>query len=114
MKVVQAMGPFTEGQVITFDVPQSGAKYIKFGIQVPQAPWLLAPINSENSLDYLAHMVRFNIGSDSSTSSSFVINGNGILEFEDFEQASVFYIQPLQDMDAYTIIDIAFIEEESA
>ena len=114
MKVVQAMGPFTKDEIITFDVPQSGIKYIKFGIQVPQAPWLLAPINSENSLDYLAHMIRFNIGTDASTSSSFAINGNGILEFEDFNQASVFYIQPLQNMDAYTIIDIAFIEEESA
>lgn len=118
MKVIQAVGPFYPNIPVPFNVPNSGVRYIKFGIQVPQAPWLLAPLNSENSLDYSAHMVGFEINGDasgdSSGTSTFLINGNGILEFEDFYRSSVFYIKPLQYMDAYTIIDIAFIEEEES
>lgn len=110
MKVVQAVGPFdpNEDDPISFEIPQSGVKYIKFGIQAPQAPWLLA-VPCVNPPDFTAYMVRFTI--DDYT---FVVNGNGILEFEDFYRPSVFTIKPLQPMDAYTIIDIAFINEEES
>lgn len=114
MKVIQAVGPFYKNEPISFNVPQSGAKYIKFGIQAPQAPWLSAVPHSTSQEEFVSHMVRFEIGDDNLSNHSFIINGNGILEFEDFYASSVVYIEPLQDMDAYTIIDIAFIEEESA
>lgn len=109
MKVIQAMGPFyTKDGSISFNVPKSGAKYIKIGIQVPQAPHLLA-IPRSSTPNFTAYIVRFMIDGK-----SFVINGNGILEFEDLSNTQVFSIQPLQDMDAYTIIDIAFIDDEES
>jgi hypothetical protein len=38
MKVIQAVGPFYPDIPIPFNVPNSGVRYIKFGIQAPQAP----------------------------------------------------------------------------
>lgn len=108
MKVIQAMGPFIGGQTISFNVPASGAKYIKFGIQVPQAP-LLSKVPWSFTPNFAANMVAFDIDGKQA-----VINGNGILEFEDLSNTQVFSIKPLRDMDAYTIIDIAFIDEEES
>lgn len=108
MKVIQAMGPFVQDQIVSFNIPKSGARYIKLGIQVPQAP-LLSEVPWSSTPNFTAYMVRFMIDGK-----SFVINGNGILEFEDLSNTQVFSIQPLQDMDAYTIIDIAFIDDEES
>lgn len=109
MKVIQAMGPFfATNKPISFNVPKSGAKYIKIGIQVPQAPHLLAMPYSDPP-NFASNMIRFTIDG-----SNYIINGNGILEFEDLSNTKVFEITPLQDMDAYTIIDIAFIDEEES
>lgn len=113
MKVVQAMGPFfvEEEKPISFNVPESGVKYIKIGIQAPHASPLEAFLlgQQEDPPNFKNYMIKFKIDNK-----EFIINGNGILEFEDLDNSRVFEIQPLQDMDAYTIIDIAFIDEESA
>lgn len=104
MRVLQAVGPFIANQRINFNIPQSSdIKYIKLGVQAPQSPFILAPRIFPND------NIRFKI-----QNFNFIINSNDILEFEDFNNSNIFTIIPLQNMDAYTIIDVAFINEKDA
>lgn len=106
MWVLQASGPFQANQRINFNPPQrSGIKYIKLGVQAPQVPPL-----SESKI-FPNDMIKFYLVYNNNR---FIINANDILEFEDFNNSTVFTVIPLQDMDAYTIIDIAFIDEKDA
>lgn len=108
MQIIQACGPFTAGNQILFNIPEGvgyQTRYIKLGVQAPQVPPL------SESLDFPTDLVQFDLKIENN---HFIINANDILEFEDFNEANIFYVTPLQNMDAYTIIDIAFMDEESA
>ena len=106
MWVLQAAGPFRANQRINFNTPQrSDIKYIKLGVQVPQVPPLSEVQNFPND------MIKFYLVYNNNR---FIINANDILEFDDFNNSNVFTIIPLQNLDAYTIIDIAFIDDKTA
>ena len=109
MQIVQAVGPFKAGERIEFDYPDPKYtfRYIKVGVQAPQVP----PITE---VDNISQMIRFSIGTSSvnTRNNLFYINANDILEFEDFYSVREFNIRPLQDMDAYTIVEVAFSDEQ--
>lgn len=108
MQVIQACGPFPANTEISFNIPEGTryqTRYIKLGVQAPQVP----PLSESSS--FSDDLIKFNLKSENNT---FIINANDILEFEDFYDITAFKVMPLQNMDAYTIIDIAFIDEESA
>lgn len=108
MQVIQACGPFTKGQEISFNVPSGTGyqtRYIKLGVQVPQVP----PLSESPS--FPEGLIKFDL---ITPNNSFIINANDVLEFEDFNQEQIFKIKPLQNMDAYTMIEIALMDEESA
>ena len=103
MQIVQATGPFTAGTPINFNYPAVASvfRYVKVGVQTPQAP----PITE---IENFNEMYRFGIGTDNSMTTNFYINANDVLEFDDFYTINQFKIIPLQDMDAYTIVEIGF------
>lgn len=86
-----------------------GRKYVRIGIQAPQSPYVTEVDNPGNSKSFKANMNRFKINTDSG---DYAINENEILEFGNLANAKYFKVTPLQDMDAYTIIEIQLMEEE--
>jgi len=124
MYVLQRVGPFPAGKGIRFNPPQSTTSYrfVQIGIQAPQSPipnqW---DINFEKSgYGYVAsNKFSIEVGpavpstneqQNNTTVNRFIINANDILEFEDFNEKTCFNVVPFQDMDAYTIIEIQFMD----
>lgn len=97
MRISQLHGPLKSNVQYTCDVPTGRYLYTCIGIQTPQTPPL-----TEVDLD---DMTTFLIGLDNK---EFRINANDILEFHNLGYTSNITITPLQDVDEYTIIDIAY------
>lgn len=149
MWVEQRIGPFPKGVPIFFpslDNKQSGSayqyKYVRFGVQVPQAPYVtetkkllysqydkdgfpivesgLVPVEESQ---VLKGMYKFKIGQmygkdknnaytyNIDESKVFCINANEILEFFDMKENYYFLVVPQEDWDAYTTIEIQYIDE---
>ena len=102
MRIAQLVGPLNKNQTYVCPVPAGKYNYIHIGIETPQ----VSPM-SEVTLD---DMVSFILSLDSE---KFRINANDILEFADINMTNNINIMPLQDMDAYTIIQIAYTAVES-
>lgn len=101
MRITQLVGPFTANTTYTCPVPSGRYRFIQIGLQVPQAP----PMSEVD----LSRMNKFILSIDGR---EFKINANDILEFVDLGQNSNITITPLQDMDEYTIIDVAYTAVE--
>lgn len=118
MWVSQRVGPFKANAVINFPdfnedsfVLSYGKKYVRVGIQAPQSPWISEVWDpSDEKSEFVQQMNRFQI--DTGNDKSFAINANEILEFCDLSSVEYFKVKPLQDMDAYTIVEIQLMEEE--
>lgn len=123
--MAQITGPFNAGQII-FDgsignsnannwsgLPQdSFSNYIilHIGIQAPQTPYI-TEVDKLEDMNYI-----YGTGIDQKPSGlsahKFRINANEILEFDDLERTmNNFTLYAGSDLDAYTIIDIGFIEK---
>lgn len=59
---------------------------------------------------YVEYMHSFEIGTGNS-GPAFYINAGEVLEFNDMSRIEYFKVKPLQDEDAYTIIEIQYIDE---
>ena len=105
MKLLQITGPFKANTLIDFKdfIPRSYFRYIKIGVQAPQVPPLSEPEN------FPSGMIRVYYNSKQR---SHCINANDILEFQNLYWKALPSIGFLQDMDAYTIIDIGYIDEQ--
>ena len=118
MWVSQRVGPFKAGQKIRFPdftdstdyVQTYNKKYVRIGIQAPQSPYITEVDNPTENRAFKDNMNRFEL--DINIGNSMVINENEILEFGDLSAAEYIKVTPLQDMDAYTIIEIQLLEEE--
>lgn len=83
-------------------MPAGRYQYIQIGIQAPQVP-PISEVNLENMTSIILSL----------NNKEFKVNAADILEFTDIAVTTNPTITPQQDMDRYTIIDIAYtaIEE---
>lgn len=102
MRITQLKGPFKANTTYTCPMPAGRYQYIQIGIQAPQVP----PISEVNLEDMTSLILSLN-------NKEFKVNAADILEFTDIAVTTNPTITPQQDMDRYTIIDIAYtaIEE---
>lgn len=96
MRITQLTGPFTKNTTYSCPIPAGRFNYIHVGIEAPQVPPM-----SEVTLDKMISVI---INLDNK---EFKINSNDILEFTDISTTSI-TITPQQDMDKYTIIQVAY------
>lgn len=97
MRITQLFGPFEKNVTYTCPMPAGRYRYIHIGLQVPQTiPMTEVQLNEMN---------KFILSLDGK---DFKINANDILEFVDLSETTNIKITPLQDMDRYTIIDLAY------
>ena len=91
MKTQQIRGPFEKGWKETFSYEGTKKKFVQIGIELGNSiPFELStePEIKINDVEYK-------------------INNNRVLEWDNFEQ-KVITIEALKDLDAYTLIDIAY------
>lgn len=122
MWIDQRVGPFKAGKPIEFyeftkkdSAKIYGKKYVRVGIQSPQAPLLSEMDRTWGELGIRADMCIVSIDDDDwnyKSSKTFAINANEILEFHNLSNVAYFKVTPRVDMDAYTIIEIQIMEEE--
>lgn len=90
MKTAQLLGPFTKGTTYEFDI--HNAAYVKIGIELgKQLPLAL----DSTGADIIINEVEYRI------------SDNCILEWDSFTDGYLSF-RPLQNLDRYTIIDVAY------
>ena len=141
MWVQQRIGPFPPGKVIVFPGLKRKEerntypyKYIRIGIQSPQSPWITearninynlidsvtkkslidSGIKIEDDASEIKNMNGFYIGTDGNSGPLFFINPNEIIEFENLEEIEYFKVIPMKAVDAYTIIEIQYLNDKTS
>lgn len=112
MYIMQEIGPFTPGQTLTFEAPYNNYKCVKIGIQQPHSKSIVHGKGNieQYTLDNdISKTTRFRI--NTGQQKNYYINECDILEFDDYSLDSI-TITPLGSSNPYTIIDVAFAENE--
>lgn len=94
--MAQLTGPLKKNTTYACPVPAGRYAYIHFGIETPQVPPM-----SEVDLEDMTSFILTLDGKE------FKINASDILEFADLSVTSL-TITPQQDVDRYTIIQVAY------
>lgn len=94
MKLLQYIGPFKSGDIITVPA-MTDCTYTHIGIQIPNREYIQNITNKKTSADIIANDKEYRI------------NDKGILEFDETAELT-WNIKFLKDMPFEAIIDIAY------